>query len=109
MLLCAAGFFAAGCHNHTQDSGYGIAWVTLTDTQGDFSSYVINVDSVVLIGTLNGTVTAVATPETVDFTKLKDISELWSSASIPVDTYTAASIVLDYTAANIAVMVDGVP
>ena len=41
--------------------------------------------------------------------KLKDISELWSAGSIPNDTYTSATIVLDYTAANIAVMVNGVP
>ena len=49
------------------------------------------------------------TPETVDFMKLKDISELWSAGSIPNDTYISATIVLDYTAANIAVMVNGVP
>jgi len=46
-------------------------------------------------------VTALATLETVDFTKLKDISELWGAASIPNDTYTSATIVLDYTSANI--------
>jgi len=40
-------------------------------------------------------VTALATLETVDFTKLKDISELWGAASIPNDTYTSATIVLD--------------
>jgi len=107
--VCAAAIIAAGCHNNNLTSGYGIGWVTLSDTPGDFTSYTVNVDSVTLTGKANGVITAVGTVETVDFTKLKNISELWSAASIPNDTYTAATIVLDYTAANIAVMVNGAP
>ncbi len=41
--------------------------------------------------------------------KLNNISELWSAASIPNDTYTSATVVLDYSNANISVMVNGVP
>jgi len=108
-LLCAAAIFAAGCHHNNYNSGFGIAWVTLSDTPGDFTSYTVNVDSVTLTGAVNGLISAVATPEIVDFTKLNNISELWSSASIPNDTYASASIVLDYTNANISVMVNGVP
>ena len=108
-LLCAAAIFAAGCHNNNLTSGFGIAWVTLSDTPGDFTSYTVNVDSLSLTGTVVGPVTGVAAIETVDFTKLNNISELWSAASVPNDTYTSASIVLDYTNANISVMVNGVP
>jgi sulfur transfer complex TusBCD TusB component (DsrH family) len=108
-LLCAAAIIAAGCHNNNQDSGFGIAWVTLSDTPGDFTSYTVIVDSVTLTGKANGIITAVASPETVDFTKLDNISELWSAASVPNDTYTSASIVVDYTNANISVMVNGAP
>jgi hypothetical protein len=108
-LLCVAVFVAAGCHNNNNISGYGIGWVTLTDTPGDFTSYIVNVDSVELTGKTVGLVTALATTETVDFTKLRNISELWGSASIPNDTYTSATITLDYTSAVISVMVNGVP
>ena len=108
-LACAAGFIAAGCHHNNLNSGYGIAWVTLSATPGDFTSYIVNVDSVALTGKSYGVVTPVTTVETVDFTKLKDIAELWSAASVPNDTYTSATIVLDYTSANISVMVNGVP
>jgi hypothetical protein len=108
-LLCAAAVFAAGCHHNNLNSGYGIGWVTLTDTPGDFTTYTVNVDSVTLTGETVGVITAVATPETVDFTKLDNIAELWSTASIPNDTYTSATIVLDYTTANISVMVNGLP
>ena len=108
-LVCAAAFIAAGCHHNNLNSGYGIAWVTLSGTPGDFTSYIVNVDSVSLTGVAYGQITAVSTVETVDFTKLKDISELWSAASVPNDTYSSATIVLDYTTANISVMVNGVP
>ena len=108
---CAFGLIAAGCHHNNLDSGFGVAWTTLTtsDDAGVFSSYIVTVDSVVLVGVANGAVTGVAIPETVDFTKLTDLSELWATASLPVDTYTQAIITLDYTSAQISVMVNGVP
>jgi hypothetical protein len=108
-LLCAGAVFAAGCHHNNQTSGYGIGWVTLSDTQGDFTGYTVNIDSMTLTGQANGVITAVSAAETVDFTKLSNVSELWSAASIPNDTYTSATITLDYTSANISVMVNGVP
>ena len=109
VLLCAAAAVSAGCHHNNQTSGYGIGWFTLTGRPGDFTSYTLNVNSVTLTGVTYGTISPVTTPETVDFMKLKDISELWSAGSIPNDTYVSATIVLDYTAANIAVMVNGLP
>ncbi|MEP6886056.1 MAG: hypothetical protein ABJC66_15015 [Gammaproteobacteria bacterium] len=108
-LVCAGAVIAAGCHHNYQNSGYGIAWVTLSATPADFTSYEVKVDSVSLTGVTYGVVTPVSAIETVDFTKLKDISELWSSASVPNDTYKSATIVVDYTSANISVMVNGVP
>jgi hypothetical protein len=103
-LVCAVAFFAAGCHSNNDASGYGIAWVTLTDNPADFSTYTVNVDSVTLTRSDGAVVTALATPETVDFTKLGNIAELWGTATIPIGTYTSASIILDYTTAVIAVI-----
>jgi hypothetical protein len=112
-LLCACvfGLAAAGCHNNNLDSGFGVAWTTLglTDDPGQFTSYIVTIDSVVLVGTNNGQVGAIEVPETLDFTKLTSLSELWSTASLPVDTYTSAIITLDYTSAQISVMVNGAP
>jgi hypothetical protein len=106
-LICAAVFVAAGCHGNPDDSYYGIGWVTLTDDPGDFTSYIVNVDSVTLSGQTVGVITAVATPETVDFSKLNNIAELWASASIPNDTYTSATITLDYTDAVVSLLING--
>jgi hypothetical protein len=108
-LLCAVAIFAAGCHNNNVNSGAGATWVTLTDQPGDFSSYIVNVDSIALTLKDGTTWTALATPETVDFTKLSDLSELWGTANIPVGTYISASIILDYTSAVISVMEGGLP
>ncbi|HWS66282.1 MAG TPA: hypothetical protein VN325_26265 [Steroidobacteraceae bacterium] len=114
-LLCAVALFAAGCHNNNQTSGAGVAWITLTDQPGDFSSYIVNVDSITLTRSDGTPVGPLLGPETVDFTKLSDLSELWGSATIPIGTYTSASIVLDYTSVAeggssvIAVMVNGLP
>jgi hypothetical protein len=112
VLFCALVFSLAmaGCHRNDQTSGYSIGWFTVTDEPPPiFASYIVNIDSVVLTGVVNGAVTVVSIPETVDFTKLKDVSELWASASIPNDTYTTATITVDYTSANISVLVNGAP
>ena len=111
LSACAFGLIAAGCHHNNLDSGFGVAWTTLatTDDRGQFASYLVTIDSVVLVGKLNGAISAIAVPETVDFTKLTNLSELWSTASLPVDTYTSAIITLDYTSAQISVMVNGAP
>ncbi len=100
---------AAACHRNNLTSGYGIGWVTLTAERSDFSSYIVTVDDITLVGKTVGAVTAVAIPEIVDFTKITNVEELWASASIPTDTYTQATITLDYSSANISVLINGVP
>ena len=95
-LICAAAFVAAGCHNPLT-SGFGIAWTQVTVEPGDFTSYIVTIDSITLVGVHVGEITALATPEIVDFTQLNNFAELYSSASIPNDTYTSAIITLDYT------------
>jgi hypothetical protein len=95
-LICIAAFVAAGCHN-PRTSGFGIAWTQMTVEPGDFATYIVTVDSVTLFGEHVGEITALATPEIIDFTQLNNYAELYGSASIPNDTYTSATITLDYT------------
>jgi hypothetical protein len=95
-LVCVAAFVAAGCHNPLT-SGFGIAWTQMTVEPGDFAAYIVTVDSVTLNGIHVGEITALATPEIIDFTQLNNYAELYGSASIPNDTYTSATITLDYT------------
>jgi hypothetical protein len=104
-----AALIAAGCHSNASNSGYGVAWVTLADDPGDFTSYVVNIDSITLTRNDGAIVTLIGTAETVDFTQLTDFSELYSSAVIPDGVYVSASVTIDYTGAVITVLKNGVP
>jgi len=114
---CACALALAACHGHDGvDSGYGVGWVTVTNLTGGygppnvhFASYVVTIDSVTLTDSVGNVYTAISTAEPVDFTKLSNVAELWGNADIPVDTYVSATITLDYTNAQIAVYVNGVP
>ena len=114
-LVVVAAVFASGCHGQGNISYYGIAWVDVSDEPGDFTSYIITIDSVTLTRTDGIVVTAVGTPEIVDLTQVHNIAELWSSGSIPDGTYTSATITVDYTpvasggTSVISVMANGKP
>jgi len=108
-LGCAVAILLAACHGHPNTSGYGIMWTTLTDEPGDFTSYIVTIDSVTLTRSDGAVVTAIATPEIVNFAQYANIAEMWGSGAVPVGTYVSATITLDYTNAAITVMVDGVP
>ena len=115
LVLAAAAFVVAGCHNRTNNtSGYGVTWVTLGSVPAPvFTSYIVTVASITLTDTVGNTYTALANAEAVDFVKLRDVREIWGSATIPntvaPNTYKAATIVLDYTNADISVNVNGLP
>ena len=103
-LICLAAILGAGCHGTPNTSGYGIAWISLTDEPGDYAAYIITVDSITSTRNDGVVITAVATPEIVDFTQVHNIAELWSSGAIPTGTYVSATITFDYTNAFIAVV-----
>ena len=108
-LVCAAALGAAGCHNNYLTSFYGTAWVDVTSERGNYTSYVITIDSITLTRNDGVVVTAAATPEIVDLTQVHNPAELWSTGSIPDGTYTSATITIDYTTAVLSVMANGKP
>lgn len=120
--LAAAAFLIGACHNYNNNtSGAGVVWVTLgTVPEPIFTSYVVTIDSVTLTDTLGNTFTALSTPEPIDLVNLRDYRELWGSGTVPNSgtpnvnattpiTYTTATLVLDYTNAEISVLINGVP
>jgi uncharacterized protein DUF4382 len=115
-LVCAAAIATAGCHGQGNISYYGIAWVDVSsEPPGDYTSYIVTIDSITLTRTDGYVAEAVGTPEIVDLTQVHNIAELWSSGSIPDGTYTSATITMDYTpvasggTSLISVMVNGKP
>ncbi len=87
----------------------GGALVTLTDAPGDFVSYIVTLDSLLLTNANGTTVQVVPSTTQVDFAQLVNLSELVSAAEIPVGKYVSASMTLDYAGAMIVVDGSGGP
>ena len=81
----------------------GTVYVALTDADGDFLDYSVDVVSLTL-ETANGRVVETLPRSTrINFTEYVDLSELVAAATVPPATYVAGSITLDYADAAIAV------
>ena len=100
VLFVAAMALFAGCGGNT-NVAYGTAVISVQSTSGTFLSYQVGIDSITLTRNDGIVVEPLATPQTVDFTKITDIAELLGSPAVPIGTYVSASITLDYTAASI--------
>jgi hypothetical protein len=105
-LVLGAAMLLAGCNANT-NVVYGTAVVTLTDTPGDFTSYIVAIDSITLTRNDGLIIEPLSTPETVDLTKVHDLSELVEAPAFPIGTYTSLTLLLDYTAPQITVEVNG--
>ncbi len=99
---------AAGASQCTA-STCGDVLVALTDADGDFLSYSVDVVALTL-KKANGTVVqALPNRARVDFAQLTDLTELLSAATIPNGTYVEGSIRLDFGTAEVTVEVNGLP
>ena len=81
----------------------GTLFVALTDADGDFLNYTVDVMSLEL-ETANGRIIETLPRSTrINFTDYVDLTELVTAATIPPGTYVAGTIRLDYTNAEIFV------
>jgi hypothetical protein len=79
----------------------GTPVITFTATNTRFAAYIVGISSITLTGADGTYATPLVSEETVDLTRVADLSELVAAPAVPSDTYTSATITLDYTAANI--------
>lgn len=85
----------------------GTLLVGLTDADGDFVNYTVDVVKLSL-ETADGRIVETLPQSTrIDFTDYVDVTELVSAATVPPATYVAGSITLDYAGAEIHVEVGG--
>lgn len=81
----------------------GTVYVALTDADGDFLNYTVDVVSLTL-ETANGRVVETLPRSTrINFAEYVDLSELVAAAAVPPATYIAGSITLDYAGAEVVV------
>ncbi|HWP94163.1 MAG TPA: DUF4382 domain-containing protein [Gammaproteobacteria bacterium] len=85
------------------DPDCGEVLLALTDADGDFLSYGVNVVSLKLTRADGAEVETLPLATTVDFAKLVEVTELLSSATVPAGRYIGGRITLDYSTAAIFV------
>lgn len=88
--------------------GCGRLFVGFSDLDGDFVRYRVAITSLQLLREDGTPVELLPVENTVDLAQYRDLAELVTAATLPVDIYTSAEITLDYTDADIRVDVDGV-
>ena len=113
VLLISIAFLTAcgggGSSNETTEQGEVI--IGLTDAEGDFITYAVGVKSLTLTQDNGKIVNTLPLAESamVDFTQYTEMTEFFTAATIPVGKYVKATMVLDYTAADVQVEVGGEP
>lgn len=100
---------AAAC-DPNDDSTFdecGTVMVALTDADGDFLNYTVDVLSLKL-ETANGRIVETMPQKTrINFTDYVDLTELVTVATIPPATYVSGTISLDYSESEVFVEADG--
>jgi hypothetical protein len=94
-----------GCDSSTCGSMY----LGLTDADGDFLTYTVDVVSLSLKKANGAVVETLPVSPRVDFTQLVDLTEFVTAATIPNGEYVSGTIRLDFTHADIEVDVGGKP
>ncbi len=105
VMLSACGGSGAGTvvDEPTANNDEGVVYIGLTDAEGDFAAYTVDVLSLRLERANGTTVETIPLTTRVDFTELTEVTELLSIATVPAGNYVAASIRLDFTDAQVIV------
>lgn len=85
----------------------GLLLLGLTDADGDFLTYTVDVQSISMTRRDGTQVELLPTSQSVDFAQYVDLTELVTAATVPAGIYTQGSITLDYTNASIMVEKNG--
>ena len=92
----------------TAESEAGDLLISLTDAEGDFLSYTVDVTSLVLTRRDGTIVETVPESTRVDFAQYTELSEFFTAATVPSGVYTSGVLSIDYSEASIFVEnVDG--
>lgn len=108
--LLAGLIISSGCSNDTgpegespQTANYGEIAIGLTDAEGDFLSYAVDVVSIKLTHANGNRIETLPVSTRVDFAQYVDTTEFLTAARVPNGAYTRAAITLNYQNAQILV------
>ncbi len=109
VLALSAVPLMSGCGGGAATGDSGQLLVSLTDADGDFIAYEVDVESLQLTHR-DGTVVEVLPISTrVDFAQYTDLTEFLVASTLPRGDYVAAKMRLDYSNADVQVEVAGAP
>jgi len=97
--------FATACGNNTIDLGTPV--ITLTDTSGDFTSYIVTIDGIQVTRSDGSIQPLLSAQERVDFTQLSNIVDLLQAPAAVTGTYVSLTMTVDYSTASITVNKNG--
>lgn len=106
LLLVSLGLAACG-GDSTSSSDTGELVIGITDADGDFRAYAVDVTSIELERADGSKVEALPLSTRIDFSQYVELTEFLTAATIPLGNYVAASMTLDYSNADIQVEVNG--
>lgn len=103
LFLWLVGMSLVGCNVQDQNTaaGDGEVVIGLTDAEGDFASYTVDVLSLTLTKANGAVVEALPLTTRVDFAQYTELTEFLTAATVPNGAYVKASMVLDYSDADI--------
>lgn len=78
-------------------------YISLTDAEGDFTQYTIDVTALTLYRSNGATIETLPNTTTLDFAQYIDVTEFLTAATVPPGYYNSADITLDFTSAQLAV------
>jgi hypothetical protein len=108
-LSCATALLLAACHNtSTAPPGTPILTISSVGDRNDYAAYIMAIDSISFTQNDGTVVSPLLTSETMDLTRLNTFTELVEAPAVPSGTYISVTLVVDYTAAYVAVNHDGV-
>lgn len=93
----------------TDAAGCDPVFITMTDADGDFLSYTVDVVSLKLRKANGAVVETLPNQTRVDFAEYVDLTEFLTAASVPHGSYVEGTLRLDYTNAAVTVEQNGQP
>ncbi|MDH4022353.1 MAG: hypothetical protein OEV14_04430 [Gammaproteobacteria bacterium] len=87
----------------------GTVLIALTDADGDFLRYAVDIVSLSLEKANGSRVETLPATGRLDFAGYQELTELFTATQVPAGTYVAGSITLDYANADLQVEADGAP
>lgn len=110
-LFLTSLFALSGCGGGSGDtpaSSTGEVVIGLTDAEGDFLTYAVDVKQLTLTKANGAVVNVLPQATRVDFAQYTELTEFFTAATVPAGQYTKATLTLDYSNADIQVEVGGI-